>query len=609
MHQSWKTISLLSLFSTAGLADHLGPTYPAPIDFSSKHSKIPASWKNLTTLFDGYLKHHVNNSLTAPLAGVENITFSTSLFSIHDPSATELQYHYTSPEIATSKNGTNKVDANSIYRVASVSKLITVYTGMVTLTEKEWHTPLTKLNPALAQYAAEAAEDPTWLIQFDKITPWTLASQSSGLPTQGGPLNDILWAFLTQQSTVNPVTEYGFPPENISSLGPCYGGAAEAVVACQDSTFVESNGIRPPAFLPWWTPMYADNNFEVLGALLSNITGKPIADVYEDALISPLNLTSTFYSPPTKKADQDRSVVAGIPEAGFYLEIPYTTPSGGFLSTLTDLNKFATSILKNTLLPASVTRRWMKPQTHTASLSYSIGAPWEIVRYVSPTTGKVTDIYTKLGDSGNYGSIVALIPDYDAGFTLLAASSNVVVRSLQTNVILDYITSAVLPALEAQAAFEAAQNYVGTYRSTDHKVNSSITIGIDESSVTTNNFGLSLTGWISNGTDVLASDLFAGAKPRLLLSIPKLTPQGESGFVAFQATTFAQAYSYLAPGAAKLGTAGPFSGQYQTNLDFWSVDGDYYAGNGYREFVFAVTGDGKAESVTPAATRSRLDKK
>lgn len=607
MHQSWKAISLLSLFSTAALADHLGPTYPAPIDFSSKHSKIPAAWKNLTTLLDSYLKHHVNNSLTAPLAGVENITFSTGLFSIHDPSATQLQYHYTSPEIATSKNGTNKVDANSIYRIASGSKLATVYTGMVTLTEKEWHTPLTKLNPALAKYAAEAAKDPIWHIEFDKITPWALASQSSGIPTQGGPLSDILWSFVTQQSTVNPVTEYGFPPENTSSLGPCYGSLLEAIETCHDSTLVESNGVRPPTFLPWSTPMYADNNYEVLGALLSNITGKPMANVYEDALFGPLNLTSTFYSPPTKKADQARSVVAGIPEAGFYLDIPYTTPSGGLLSTLTDLTKFATSILNHTLLPASVTRKWMKPQTHTASLSYSIGAPWEIVRYVSPTTGKVTDIYTKLGDSGNYGSLTALIPDYDAGFTLLAACSDVALRSLQTNVILDYITSTVLPALEAQAALEAAHNYVGTYHSADPKVNSSVTIGIDESSVTTNNFGLSLTKWISNGTDVLASDLFGGANPRLLLSIPKQTPQGECGEVAFQASVFAQTYSYLAPGAAKLGTIGPFSGQYLTNLDFWSTDSDYYGGNGYREFVFAVNGDGKAEAVIPAATRAKLE--
>lgn len=612
MYQPWQAISLLSLLSSAALADYLGPTYPAPVDFSSKYSKIPAAWKNLTSLLDSYLKHHVNNSMTAPLVGVENITFSTGLFSIHDPNATEHQYHYTSPEIATSKNGTNKVDSNSIYRIASSSKLFTVYLGMITLTEREWHTPLTKLNPALVKYTEEAAKNPIWHIEFDKITPWALASQSSGIPTQGGPLKDILWEYLTQQTTTSPAAEYGLPLKNISSLvssqGPCYGSILEAVAVCEGSTLVESNGLRPPAFLPWSNPMYADNNYEVLGAVLANVTGKPIAELYQSALFDPLNLTSTFYSPPTKNSDQARSVVAGIPEAGFYIDIPFTTPSGGLLSTLTDLTTFASSILKHTLLSASATRRWMKPQTHTASLSYSIGAPWEIVRYVSPATGKVTDIYTKLGDSGNYGSLTALIPNFDAGFTLLAACSDVELRSLQTNVILDYITSALLPALEAQAALEAAQNYVGTYRSTDPKLNSSVTIGIDESSVTNNNFGLSLTKWISNGTDVLASDIFGGAKPRLLLSIPKQTPQGECGEVAFQASTFAQTYSYLAPGAAKMGTVGPFSGQYQTNLDFWSVDGDYYAGKGLREFVFSVNGDGKAEAVSPVALNTRLER-
>lgn len=49
----------------------------------------------------------------------------------------------------------------------------------------------------------------------------------------------------------------------------------------------------------------------------------------------------------------------------------------------------------------------------------SIGAPWEIVRYVNPETGKVTDIYTKLGDSGAYGGQVAIIPDYGCGWTFL----------------------------------------------------------------------------------------------------------------------------------------------------------------------------------------------
>lgn len=606
MHQPWQTISVLSALTTAVVADYSAPIYPAPIDLSSKNSRVSAAWKNLTTTFDGFFKHHVNSSLTAPLAGAEQITFSTGLYSIHDPEASKLQYHYTSPEIAKSKNGTNKVDADSIYRMASSSKLFTVYAGMATLTEEEWNTPLTKINPALAQYVKSASDDPIYHIQWDKITPWSLASQTSGIPVLGGPDGDILWSFLNRNGSVDPTTA-GFPPANLTNPSPCYGSALE-YAACSSEDLIESNGPRPPTFLPWWTPSYSDNNYELLGALLSNITGKPAEQVFEEALFKPLNLTSTFYHPPTSKADQARSVVAGDPTVSFYLDLPFTTPSGGLLTSLNDLTKFAASILKNTLLKPEVTRKWMKPQTHTASLTYSVGAPWEIVRYVSPNTGKVTDIYTKLGDSGNQGSLTALIPDFDAGFTLLAASSNIEIRSYQTNVILDYITQALLPALEAQAAYEAASNFVGKYESTDPKLNASITIAIGESSVPTNPYGLSITEFASNGTDGVKA-LWAGKKPRLLLSIPKQTPDGEVGNVSFQASQYPQTYSYFAPGAKKLGSYGPFSGQYRTNLDFWTTDKTYYDMNGLNRFVFSVDGKGKATSIVHPATQVKLEKK
>ncbi|KAJ5752433.1 hypothetical protein N7520_009350 [Penicillium odoratum] len=144
----------------------------------------------------------------------------------------------------------------------------------------------------------------------------------------------------------------------------------------------------------------------------------------------------------------------------------------------------------------------------------------EIIRYLNPSTGKVTDLYTKL--------------DYDAGFSILAASTGAE-RPAVTNAILDSIADTVLPALEAQAAFEATRNYVGTYDSTD-SVNLTITVAFNKSSVITSKSGLSITRWISNGTDVLASDRVQGGRPRLLLSIPKQTVEGKEGQVAFQVT-------------------------------------------------------------------------
>lgn len=96
-----QALLLLPICITGALADFLGPTYPAPIDLTSDKSLIPASWKNFTSTFDAYLKKgNQSTASKSPLSGVEKITFSVGLFSIHDPAAAKLQYHYTSPEIA-----------------------------------------------------------------------------------------------------------------------------------------------------------------------------------------------------------------------------------------------------------------------------------------------------------------------------------------------------------------------------------------------------------------------------------------------------------------------------------------------------------------------------
>lgn len=607
MHILKNCLLLLPLYSTASSADYLGPTYPAPIDLTSRHSLVPAAWKNLTSTFDSYLKHHVKNKNTIALKGVENITFSAGLFSIHDPGVENLQYHYTSPEIANATNGTQNVDGDSIYRIASASKLFTVYAGMLALTEEEWNRPLSEINKAFTEVARQGDKDPIWHVQWDKITPWALASQISGVPREGWPMADTLWSYLSKVSFglpgTNPVTEWGMPPVNASALGACWNMDG----TCYGQDAVKAVRWQPPAFLPWSTPMYANDNFMMLGLMMSNITGRTMQDIYQKTLFEPLNLTSSSASVPTSQEDLARSVVVGPPEAGFSVLPPISIPSGGIFSSTNDLAKLGISILNNTLLPDNTTRKWMKPSTHTASLTYSMGAPWEIIRYIHPSTGKVTDLYTKLGDSGYYGSNIVLIPEYGAGFSIINAGTSSS-RGDLSNVVLDYITITILPTLEAQAALEAAQNYIGTYISTDPALNSSVTIAFNKSA-TTPKSGLSITRWISNGTNVLNTDIFAGLKPRLLPSIPKQTHDGEKGQVAFQASLVDQLYGYFAPGAAKLGAIGPSTGQYATNYDWLLTDATHYAGFGTNLFVFEVDADGRAVAVRPAAAKVRLVKR
>jgi hypothetical protein len=72
------------------------------------------------------------------------------MFSLRDPAATELQYHYTATEVAKSDQGATDINGDSIYKVAGVSKLITVYAGMLELTDADWNRPLTNIFPILA---------------------------------------------------------------------------------------------------------------------------------------------------------------------------------------------------------------------------------------------------------------------------------------------------------------------------------------------------------------------------------------------------------------------------------------------------------------------------
>ena len=338
----------------------------------------------------------------------------------------------------------------------------------------------------------------------------------------------------------------------------------------------------------------------LLGFIISAVTGLPVESVYRQSIFAPLGMTSSNSTTPTGVDELARCVIT---DDTFFIEGGLTSPSGGIFTTLNDLDKFGIALLNSTLLPANVTRKWMKPTSHTASLTYSVGGPWEIHRYIHPATRKVTDLYTKLGDSGSYGGAVVVIPEYGAGISFADGSSDAAARGGVSNVILDYVINAILQALEAQAAAEASLKYVGTYVSTDSKLNSSITISLNKSTAPGHPTGLSISRWISNGTDALLG-VFEGVEPVLLPSIPKQT-EG-SGQVTFQASTYLQTSSYE---DGPKSVIGPFTGFYGTNID-WAVAGqELYGGVGVKMFVFDVDAEGDATALSPAAMRVTLQRK
>ena len=119
-----RSLHLLSLCVSIASADFLLGRFPAPTDLSSEESLVAASWKNVTSILDEYLNGN-QNSTSEAIASVKNTTFSFGMFSVHDSATSKsLQYHYTASNL--NPNGTSKVDGDTIYRVASVTKLFTV---------------------------------------------------------------------------------------------------------------------------------------------------------------------------------------------------------------------------------------------------------------------------------------------------------------------------------------------------------------------------------------------------------------------------------------------------------------------------------------------------
>ncbi|KAL5000854.1 beta-lactamase/transpeptidase-like protein [Aspergillus recurvatus] len=593
--KAYNSLLLTALSLPGVLSNFLGPIYPAPNDITSSKSLVAAAWQNLTTILDQSFHNHRNSTQSRAL---NDLTFSVGLFSTRDSHAERLQYHHAAPEIRNASVGTRTIDGNSIYRIASVSKLFT--------------RPLTEVFPEFSQFIREKSNtlDPVYDTQWDAITPSALASQMGGIAQYAAPwytdyLSVPLIFNLTSPAT-DPAT-YGLPPVNQSdpaNWAPCATREGMLLGVCDAESYAAGASTNPPIALPWTSPIYSNNGFTLLGMAIANLTGKPIEEVYQQSIFDPLEMSSSYSLVPPNSS-LPRSVIAGS-LADFAITSGLSTSSGGIYSTLNDLAKFSTAILNSTLLDIHKTHRWMKPVTHTSDLHYSIGAPWEIYRYEHPATGLVTDIYTKLGDSGNYGAMTLFLPDFDAGFNVITASSNATRRSPQTLYLVQQVTDVILPALTEQGSRELEQKYAGTYTSTVENLNSTITFSASDPS--DGPPGLTITSWISNGTDVLTPLIANGLLPapvrlRPLISPPASGPGPESRQIVFRPAT-EPTDPVLPRDPSNL-----FTSFYDAD-QFAALGQATYAGQYFSQFVFHLSDEagGEVEGVTPSAWRLRLEK-
>ena len=579
--------------SSTPAAALLGPGYPPPTDLTSNCSLVSAAWSNFGATINTYIDR--NQTLQGLVPNLGSYTFSVGAFSIFDSrAAKKLQYHHTGRDVETSNTGVTRVDGDSIYRVASVTKAFTVYLVLIEVGSRYWDRPITDFIPELAKYSNTTAPDPLNVVDWRSVTLGALAGQIAGIPRDTAVFGGDL---LLSQGASSDLTKLGLPPLNFSNpdgLDPCVSFVNATTISCPRDQYFEAVTKRPPVFSPWTTPIYTNGGFALLSLALENITGRSFRTMFQEDMIKPLGMDSTAL----QATDLVHAVIPGGNTSKAYNSYRNLAEndlaSGGVFSSINDLAKFGLSILNSTLLPQQETRKWLKPISHTGSFQFSVGRPWEIFRVTNPINGRVSDLYTKGGDGPGYSSYLILSPDHGAGFTILITGSASTL--IASPAIADILTSTVVPALESQAAAEAADNFAGTYASKSPSLNSSVTLSVDPS----RGAGLLVTSWISNGTDMfswLASS--AGDELSLFPTDLRGAPVGQAGQVAFRGTFGQSKFTR---------DVGIFVDQTTTNLAWEDVDSLFYGGASLDLFVFDVEAKGNAVAVRPAATHAKLQK-
>ncbi|CAG8982145.1 hypothetical protein HYALB_00003237 [Hymenoscyphus albidus] len=384
----------------------LGPSYPSPKHLNSNPTIAKAS-STLNKILDQTIK--TGNSSAGPFEST-NTSFALEIWTAGDFNPLFSRY-YSAPSLNQSKQGVKVVNADTVFRVGSVTKLLTVYTWLIKAGGMSlFNEPITKYIPEIKAAAAakNATRNPIDYVSWEYITIGDLAAQTANIGREYSAYGDLAGALVTDGKI--KAAAMNLPALGKGEVPICGGGGA-----CTRAQFFEGFVNRHPIYAPSTAASYSNVEYMIFAYALENITGIPIQTLVESAIFSPLNLTGSSWSLPK---DNSSSII----DPGTY-DLPFGDETAA------------------------------DPTSH-------LGAPWEIRRLEIGPSKRVVDIYTKSGDLPGYSSLLLLIPDWDLGITLMAAGP---AGTPDIAVLSGLIAAHFLPAVETAARNEAQENLAGSY--------------------------------------------------------------------------------------------------------------------------------------------------
>ncbi|KAJ5375112.1 Beta-lactamase-like protein [Penicillium concentricum] len=464
--------------------------------------------------------------------GLPSISFAVQVFSSEEDDSA-FDFYHTDHPVTVGSVGVQEVDEDTMFRIGSISKLWTMFLFMTFEGTRYFHEPVSKYVPELrTKYSPAQAKDKINYLQWSDVTIGELASHQAGLA------RDYAFGDLGFNSEL--LQTFGFPSLPKKEKLTC---GSEYPCDRKDPLTSTSQ-----------TPIYSNAGYQILGYVLESIAK---AD-YEDILM----------------------------DLGLIMRLAKKLLLGEIFSSAKDMATFGRAVLSSALVNPAVTRRWLKPVTHTSSLQHSVGAPWEIYTFLTP---RRVDMYAKAGDIGLYSSFIGLSPDHNTGITVLVAGNN---SHTMTSTISEMVSDIILPTLDDVARNQALERFGGTYALTEGSSNSSITITADDGA------GLVVSSWTSDSADMIETIMrLQQVNDRSAISI-RLQPSGleTPGRISFLAVIYHLTVSE---------DAGPLVG---SCFSWILLESMVYGNVGLPEFEFTLDHDGDATSLSPRALRVTLPK-
>jgi len=171
------TIFIISLppIILARLCPIYGPTFPYPTNLTTT-AIIQSALQNLTDAIDaGFAAANSSYGPVDPASAT-----AIQIFSLEDEDSPLYEYYHDGTLLSNS-TGVKRINGGSVFRIGSVSKLLTVYLVLAELGDVVWATRIIDALPELRNRTTRWMDNPIDYVKWDDITLGALASQLSGV--------------------------------------------------------------------------------------------------------------------------------------------------------------------------------------------------------------------------------------------------------------------------------------------------------------------------------------------------------------------------------------------------------------------------------------------